>query len=355
MTEALPAPKETDSRGALASRALPIPAIVTNLATGSSSSLKRNGSNLTINKDSGSPNEGKPGLLQTSQSFPIGMSSCLDGYIPDEFEIMIPSELSPLDSFHMSMTCGDVKHTTKAHCARNLSPMLMRSLYRVGSIRCSIIPQWQPARYQKEFSIRPGSNRIIGGKKKDQILDDDDDDVSEPDTARMDTAQQIGFFPRFPRPPKYIRVRAHYKKEKTFSRIFVAQELEGADNVSNSSEKDGSSVAGARSSKTTGKAVWALVFSNDGKYLAAAGQDGKVRVWAVITSPEERHESEPEEDGSQDGEELPQLKAPVFKVKPVQVYEGHTGSVLDLSWSKVCLPLAMFDRDIRRESNVTAE
>lgn len=157
MTEALRAPKETDSRGALASRALPIPAIVTNLATGSSSSLKRNGSNLTINKDSGSPNEGKPGLLQTSQSFPIGMSSCLDGYIPDEFEIMIPSELSPLDSFHMSMTCGDVKHTTKAHCARNLSPMLMRSLYRVGSIRCSIIPQWQPARYQKEFSIRPGS------------------------------------------------------------------------------------------------------------------------------------------------------------------------------------------------------
>ena len=178
-------------------------------------------------------------------------------------------------------------------------------------------------------------SRIIGGKKKDQILDDDDD-VSEPDTARMDTAQPIGFFPRFPRPPKYIRVRAHYKKEKTFSRVFVAQELECAEDMSNSSEKDGSSVAGARSSKNTGKAVWALVFSNDGKYLAAAGQDGKVRVWAVITSPEDRQESETEEDGSQDSDEPPQLKAPVFKAKPVQVYEGHTGSVLDLSWSKVC-------------------
>ena len=182
-------------------------------------------------------------------------------------------------------------------------------------------------------------SRIIGGKKKDQILDDDDD-VSEPDTARMDTTQPIGFFPRVPRPPKYIRVRAHYKKEKTFSRVFVAQELEGADDVSNSSEKDGSSsVAGARSSKNTGKAVWALVFSNDGKYLAAAGQDGKVRVWAVITSPEDRHEPDLDEDGSQHSDEPPQLKAPVFKAKPAQVYEGHIGSVLDLSWSKVCLSL----------------
>lgn len=156
MTEALRAPKETDSRGASASRALPIPAIVTNLATGSSSSLKRNGSNLTINKDSGSPNEGNSGLLRTSHSFPIGMSSCLDSVMPDEFEIMIPSELSPLDSFHMSMTCGDVKQTTKAHCARHLSPMLMRSLYRIGSVGCSIVPKWQPARCEKEFSVRSG-------------------------------------------------------------------------------------------------------------------------------------------------------------------------------------------------------
>jgi WD40 repeat protein len=193
----------------------------------------------------------------------------------------------------------------------------------------------RPLKFRKGVSFL---SRIIGGKKKDHVLDDDDDDVSEPDTARMDTAQPIGFFPRFPRPPKYIRVRAHYKKEKTFNRIFVAQELEGADDVLNQPDKDvSSSVAGARGSKNTGKAVWALVFSNDGKYLAAAGQDGKVRVWAVIASPEDRHESESEEDESHDNEEHPQLKAPVFKAKPVQVYEGHTGSVLDLSWSKVGL------------------
>ncbi|KAE8414212.1 WD40-repeat-containing domain protein [Aspergillus pseudocaelatus] len=366
MTEALRAPKETDSRGASASRALPIPAIVTNLATGSSSSLKRNGSNLTINKDSGSPNEGNPGLLRTSQSFPIGsapsdVASSLSGNPLDarknsrsgqgQSNASVGVTRSSLSSPTLVEVSADSsaidplsQHIIKRTNTEKSIPLklLGRASYEAEAGGTDGLPEQGPIRGDAALHRKPSKekkkgvsflSRIIGGKKKDQILDDDDD-VSEPDTARMDTAQPIGFFPRFPRPPKYIRVRAHYKKEKTFSRVFVAQELEGADDVSNSSEKDGSSVAGARSSKNTGKAVWALVFSNDGKYLAAAGQDGKVRVWAVITSSEDRQESEMEEDGSQDSDEPPQLKAPVFKAKPVQVYEGHTGSVLDLSWSK---------------------
>ncbi|GAB1214476.1 hypothetical protein ATERTT37_003639 [Aspergillus terreus] len=192
------------------------------------------------------------------------------------------------------------------------------------SIRGDAVLQKKPSREK---------NRIIPGKKKDQILDEDD--VSEPETTRMDpdaSSQPIGFFPRFPRPPKYIRVRAQYKKEKTFHRTFVAQELEGAENALDQSDKDGAaSSAGDHSTSKAGKAVWALVFSKDGKYLAAAGQDGKVRVWAVISSPEDRNETEPE---GHDDDALPQLKAPVLKQKPIQVYEGHTGSILDLSWSK---------------------
>lgn len=175
-------------------------------------------------------------------------------------------------------------------------------------------------------------SRIIPGKKKAQFPDDEDD-VSEPETSRMDpdaAAQPIGFVPRFPPPPKYIRVRAHYKKEKTFNRVFLAQELDGADDSASVSDHDAVSTAGPQNERYTGKAIWALVFSNDGKYMAAAGQDRKVRVWQVVASPEDRSPSEPESD-----DDAPRLNAQVFKPQPIQVYEGHTGSILDLSWSKV--------------------
>jgi len=147
-------------------------------------------------------------------------------------------------------------------------------------------------------------------------------------------AQPIGFIPRFPRPPKYLKVRAHYKKEKTFNRVFVAQELEGADGILSAANKDvTNSVVGSEKGHDTGKAVWSLVFSKDGKYLAAAGQDRKVRIWEVIASPSDRDEVESDEE--QEHDELPKLKAPVFRSKPIQVLEGHTGSILDLTWSKV--------------------
>ena len=150
-----------------------------------------------------------------------------------------------------------------------------------------------------------------------------------------DANHQIGFFPRFPRPPKYLRVRAYYKKEKTFNQIFLAQELESKDESSDSADKSNpASSETGQNDKKDGKAIWAMVFSNDGKYLAAAGQDKKVRVWAVISSTEERGTEVRDEAHSDD--EPPPLKAPVFKAKPVQVYDGHTGSILDLSWSKVC-------------------
>lgn len=179
-------------------------------------------------------------------------------------------------------------------------------------------------------------SRIIPGKKKDEVLDKDDD-VSEPDVNRMDADanQPIGFIPRFPRPPKYLRVRAYYKKEKTFNQIFLAQELEGKDEPSDSANKSASaSSETGQNDRKDGKAVWAMEFSSDGKYLAAAGQDKKVRVWAVISSTDDRN-PEVEGDEPHNDDEPPPLKAPVFKTKPVQVYEGHTGSILDLSWSKV--------------------
>lgn len=157
----------------------------------------------------------------------------------------------------------------------------------------------------------------------------------------MDTevfAQPVGFIPRFPPPPKYIRVRAHNKKQKTFDRVFVAQELKGFDTPSGSDKSvNSATTSGANRGVKAERAIWALEFSKDGKYMAAAGQDRKIRVWAVIANSEDRREhehEEEEEDGDGDGPSL-RLTAPVFKSKPIQEYEGHTSSVLDLCWSKV--------------------
>lgn len=79
-----------------------------------------------------------------------------------------------------------------------------------------------------------------------------------------------------------------------------------------------------------------MQFSKDGRYLAAAGQDKKVRIWAVISTPDEREAANHDyAETTANGHDPLKLYAPVFYPKPVQVYEGHTGSILDLSWSKV--------------------
>lgn len=184
-------------------------------------------------------------------------------------------------------------------------------------------------------------SRIIGGKKKDQLLEVEDE-TSESETPRMsmDTSHHpIGFIPRHPAPSKYLKVRAQYKKEKTFDRVFLAQELEGSGPSPKPADRRiSTSSALLQNGDNIGRAVWALVFSKDGKYLAAAGQDRKVRVWTVIATPEEREDANEHEKATPvDAQDDSGLKAPVFQPEPAQVYEGHTGSILDLSWSKVCM------------------
>ncbi|KAI3206118.1 hypothetical protein CBS147311_3277 [Penicillium roqueforti] len=181
-------------------------------------------------------------------------------------------------------------------------------------------------------------SRIIGGKKKDQLLEVEDE-TSESETPRMsmDTSHHpIGFIPRHPAPSKYLKVRAQYKKEKTFDRVFLAQELEGSGPSPKPADRRiSTSSALLQNGDNIGRAVWALVFSKDGKYLAAAGQDRKVRVWTVIATPEEREDANEHEKATPvDAQDDSGLKAPVFQPEPAQVYEGHTGSILDLSWSK---------------------
>lgn len=204
-------------------------------------------------------------------------------------------------------------------------------------------------------------SRFIGAKKKDIINETNDDEAETGDrrTEGVDAvvfSQPIEFIPRFPAPPKYIKVRAHNKKEKDFNRVFLAQELRGRTGVEIAQAGGRLVTNGINPTeiKKDGSAVWAMEFSKDGKYLAASGQDFSVRVWAVISTAEERHAHETEEDfQGKDGESV-RLNAPVFKTKTVQEYEGHTASILDLSWSKVGSPKKRVKLRYANRSRITS-
>lgn len=183
------------------------------------------------------------------------------------------------------------------------------------------------------------------------------------------SATNVGFSPKHPQPPGYIKVRARFKKERHFDRLFLAQELksagvrptsqgpaggrrsEASDAASQNGEKSSGLGRMRSDSQSSRDAIWALEFSKDGKYLAAAGQDKVVRVWAVISSTEERRMHERDEEQASDGAEssnTEHLSAPVFRKRPHRAYEGHSSTVIDLSWSKNNFLLSSsFDKTVR--------
>ncbi|KAJ3498218.1 hypothetical protein NLG97_g1295 [Lecanicillium saksenae] len=147
-----------------------------------------------------------------------------------------------------------------------------------------------------------------------------------------------GYLPLHKEPPRYIRVKAHNKKTRSFNHLFLAQELSSAKKEDDHSKHAPATVVGSKILKG-GDAIWAAEFSVDGRYLAVAGMDQVVRVYAVLSTPEERqaYEEEQEQEG-EDGKETrarrERLSAPVFRSKPIREFEGHSGEVLALSWSK---------------------
>ena len=188
-------------------------------------------------------------------------------------------------------------------------------------------------------------SRIIGHKKKDTV-DEPMEQESELGEERPEGAdaqvfgesfENLGYSPHHPQPPKYIKVRSHNKKEKEFNRVFLAQELRHERPKSPQNNEPSSSPRRAKTTQSSdGNAIWALQFSKDGRYLATAGQDKLVRVWAVMSSREDRRSHEKGEESSEDpNTQHFRLSAPVFRNAPARIYEGHTGPVLDLSWSKV--------------------
>lgn len=188
----------------------------------------------------------------------------------------------------------------------------------------------------------------MGNKKRDSfdLHDDNASEIgSEARPAGVEAevfSQPVGFIPKFPAPPRYIKVKSQYRKQKDFDRLFLAQILLNAASKSRKAEIDAkihdigdtpAVVPPPQPRNSASHAIWAMEFSKDGKYLAAAGQDKKLRVWEIIASAEDRDTEEKLSETNNEGENV-KLNAPVFKSKLMREYEGHTSSILDLSWSK---------------------
>lgn len=185
-----------------------------------------------------------------------------------------------------------------------------------------------------------------GGKKKDDAEDSPDKRANGTNHQVYSSAPGIGYayIPHHKEPPRYIKFKRHYKKTCEFHRVFLAQKLAGT--RPSSAGDDGGSTSEHGKGDDTGGPVWAMAFSNDGRYLAAAGRDQVVRVFAVLSTHEDRRAHEEEE--KSDASRAERLSAPVFRGRPVREFGGHTGEVLDLTWSKnnFLLSTAM-DRTVR--------
>ncbi|KAI1840907.1 hypothetical protein JX266_012917 [Neoarthrinium moseri] len=265
----------------------------------------------------------------------------------------VPSEpaIDPLSHHIFVRTNTDHSIPSKLRAAgRPDSPAANEGLPRPSSdlsAKQATTAQLEPGKDKKKPASFLSRLSMIGNKKKDDYLYDDESEISELRTEGVNAVAfssvvgGAGYIPHHKEPPRYIKVRAHGKKAKEFDRMFLAQQLVGTqppkEHVDANTAINGAPVQpvhgfGHRDINNGGP-IWAMEFSKDGKYLATAGRDRIVRIWGVIATSGDRtaYEEEVSSDVGSTGE---RLSAPVFRTHPLRELAGHTGEILDLSWSK---------------------
>lgn len=298
---------------------------------------------LSSGKSSPTKLRGFPGSPSSQSNGPAARNGRFEGQTKSD------AAIDPLSQHILKRT-----HTTATLPQKLRSPTEIGSSPSASQAGESFSDTKQPTDTSREITSWPTKDkkkgvsflsRFIGNKRKG-TLDGAAEDESEAGDSRPEGMEaqlfsqpidNLGFSPRHPQPPAYIKVRARFKKEKEFNRVFLAQGLRSRSAPAEKKKpQNGANAPPTPSgSAATNDPTWALEFSKDGKYLAAGGQDKIVRVWAVISTPEERRAHEREEAQEEAAEDRPlHLSAPVFQKNTFREYQGHTATILDLSWSK---------------------
>ena len=208
--------------------------------------------------------------------------------------------------------------------------------YGVQTLRSVlIIPSRKGSSFLSRFSVRAPWARDEDARDSDSEMGDLRDDGLDARALTSVVGAGGGYIPLHKEPPRYIRVKHRNKKLKDFNHLFLAQELSVTqcdDEEETASGREPATAVGRKLLKGASAAIWAAEFSVDGKYLAIGGKDNVVRVFAVLSTPEDRKAQE--EDEAQTASKGERLSAPVFRSKPIREFAGHTGEVLALSWSK---------------------
>ncbi|PHH71259.1 hypothetical protein CDD80_5410 [Ophiocordyceps camponoti-rufipedis] len=254
-----------------------------------------------------------------------------------------PAALDPLSTQIFLRTNSTPSEPSIAHRLRNpsrpVSPASDQHLHDSSAKPPNGVPEANRDRKKGPSLLSRLGMRAV--RRRDDDMPDSDSELGDARTDGNDARALTsvvgdggGYIPLHKGPTSYIRVRSHNKKERRFNRLFLAQELLGTKHAAEdeAQSRAPATVVGTKILKA-GDAIWAAEFSVDGRYLAVAGKDQAVRVFSVISTPEERkaHQEEEEEQNRGNGE---RLSAPVFHSKPTREFEGHTGEVLALSWSK---------------------
>ncbi|KAI8064398.1 WD40-repeat-containing domain protein [Gongronella butleri] len=161
----------------------------------------------------------------------------------------------------------------------------------------------------------PPTSSSYTPREIDSNDDDADMDAAKSGRRSMESAHSFNLSSLHHPPPfnqRYVKVKSKSKTTKYLSKLILAQTLTTDVQKSPDAHDTDTELHPNRPHQ----AVWAVKFSKDGRYLAAAGQNCVVRVWQVLADA-----------GHAD-------TVRIFDDKPIQEYKGHAADILDLSWSK---------------------